>query len=723
MGIASGLAACNRPAVAPAAESEAAPLLARADLFGEPLRQDARLSPRGDRIAFVAPRDGAPNIWVVSVSAMDQPRPITDEQIRGVREFWWALDSATLLYIRESADGGRQLFAVPAAGGEARALTPEGARADVLGLSPSDPGGVLVSLNQRDPAWPDVLRIDVATGERTLVQRNSNSASNPGFVRFVVDRENHVRLGLRAAADGGAEVFARNLEGGWVSLFAIPFEDANASRPIAFEADGQSFLMLDSTGRDRAALVRVDAVSGVKTVLGESQRADVIDVWLDPTTNAPEAYAADYLRRDWRALDADAQADLDFLDSQLTGDAIVTSRSLDDSRWIVVEDSPTTPGRSYLYDRSDRANRRLTLLFRHRPALEQAALQPMTPLEIESRDGLTLVSYLTLPAGSDANGDARPDHPVPMVVIPHEDAWARDSYGYDAQHQWLANRGYAVLSVNFRGSSGFGKAFANQGNGEWGGRMQEDLIDAVDWAVQSGIAVPDRVAIMGAGYGGYATLAGLAFTPGRFRCGVSLSAPVNLATMLERTPAYDSSTRAALYLRVGDPRTAEGRQLLRERSPLTRVGEINAALLLAMGAQDAGVARGETDQVAQSLRARRLPLIYLNYPDEGAVLTRPQNRLSYYAVAEQFLGECLGGRVEPVGTAFDGASVQAIDGAERVPGLSAFARRSAPAPASASGSSGDDATPPPVVTGGAGGAEMYTAPVDAAPAPPPANDN
>ena len=301
----------------------------------------------------------------------------------------------------------------------------------------------------------------------------------------------------------------------------------------------------------------------------------------------------------------------------------------------------------------------------------------MTPIEIEARDGLTLVSYLTLPIGSDANGDARPETPVPLVIAPHDGPWSRDVYGFSALHQWLANRGYAVLSVNFRGSTGFGEAFLNAGNREWGGRMQEDLLDALQWVIDNGVAQSDRIAILGDGFGGYAALAGLTFTPEQFRCAAAYGAPANLNRLVEAAPAAE---REAWYLRVGDVRTVEGRQALRGRSPSQRVGQIRRPLLLGLGARDRVATQAEFDQTALSLRARRTPLISLMFPDEGA-LTRPQNRLAYAAVLEHFLGDCLGGRVEPVGTAFSGASMIAFDGATSVPGLQAFARRPATAPA------------------------------------------
>jgi dienelactone hydrolase len=674
--LAGAVAACDRPgARAPVPEPAVPPQIARADLFGAPARHGAQLAPRGDRVAFLAPRDGVTNLWVVSIGAMDDARPVTDDRGLGVRSFAWAYDSTTLIFALEE-NGAARLYAIDTAAADAapRALTPAGANAEILGLSAADPGGVVITLNQRDPNWPDLVRVDLANGRRTVVQRNTNTERVRGFSRFVLDRENRLRLGVKSLADGSEEVFARDASGRWYSLLTVPFEDAPSSQPLAIEADGRTFLMLDSTVGERAALVRVDAYSAAKTVLGESASADVVDVWLDPATNAPEAYAAEYLRREWRAIDPDAQADLDFLDRQLTGDFAVTSRSADDARWIVVEEGPTTAARTYLYERGDAANRRMTQLFRHRPALDQAALQPMAPIEIEARDGLTLVSYLTLPVGSDANADGRPEAPVPLVLAPHGGPWTRDSYGFDALHQWLANRGYAVLSVNFRGSTGLGKAFLNAGNGEWGARMQNDLLDAAQWAVENGVAQPDRMAIVGSGFGGYAALSGLAFTPEQFRCAAAYGAPANLIAMVDGAPGLQ---REQMLLRVGDIRTAEGRSTLRERSPLTRASQMRRPLLLATGGRDASAPRAEFDQIAQSLRGRRIELSSIVFTDEGRDLARPQNRLAYYAVLEHFLGACLGGRVEPVGGAFEGATMIVYDGATIAPGLSGFARRAA----------------------------------------------
>ncbi len=669
------VAACGRGDRVAVPAAAAPDLITRADLFGEPARHGGQLSPRGDRVAFLAPRDGVTNLWVLSVDAMDEARPVTDDRVRGVSSFRWAADSSTLLYLQDArGDENYRLYAVDTAGGAPRALTPGGARAEILSVSASDPGAVVVTLNERDRAWPDVVRIDLATGARTVLQRNVGPR---GYASFLLDRQNNVRLGVRPTSDGGAEVIAFEPRGRDSTLFNIAFEDAMSTRLIGFEASGQTFLMFDSSREgeaqsDRAALVRVDAATGERIVLGESERADVVDAWIDSATGAPEAFATEYLRRDWRALDPDSQADLDFLDRQLSGDFSVVSRSADDTRWIVLEQGPTISARSYLFDRAGPAGRRLTSLFSHRPTLQQAPLQPMTPVEIEASDGVNLVSYLTLPGGTDVDGDARPEQALPLVLLPHDGPWQRDSYGFNAMHQWLANRGYAVLSVNYRGSAGLGKSFLNAGNREWGGRIQQDLVDAVQWAIQQRIAESDRVAVVGDGFGGYATLSALTFT-NQFRCGASFAGPANLFAMLDVSPL---SQRDALYQRVADARVEAGRTILRQRSPLFHAARIRSPLLLAMGLRDPRLTRAESDQIAQAVRSRGA-LTYLVFPDEGRELVRSQNRLSYLAVLEHFLGDCLGGRVEPVGASFEGAAIDVYDGAVNVPGLSAFARRAA----------------------------------------------
>src|SRR5690606_38064325 len=319
--------------------------------------------------------------------------------------------------------------------------------------------------------------------------------------------------------------------------------------------------------------------------------------------------------------------------------------------------------------RYDRPSGELTELFSARPALDGAPLVPMWPLELTSRDGLNLVSYLTLPAHADPDGDGKADRPVPMVLLVHGGPWARDAYGYSSYDQWLANRGYAVLSVNYRGSTGFGKEFTNAGDGEWAGKMHDDLIDAVQWAVESGVTTADKVAIMGGSYGGYATLVGLTFTPDTFACGVDIVGPSNLNTLLATVPPYWASFFEQLARRMGDPRTDAGRAWLTERSPLTRVDQIRKPLLIGQGANDPRVKQDESDQIVNAMTARNIPVTYVLFPDEGHGFQRPENGKAFNAVAEGFLGQCLGGRVQPIGEDFAGSSIQVPAGAAQVPGL------------------------------------------------------
>jgi len=365
-------------------------------------------------------------------------------------------------------------------------------------------------------------------------------------------------------------------------------------------------------------------------------------------------------------VDPAVKADIEFLDARLEGRWWVQSQTRNNRIWLVGNDPVTSPPRLMLYDRDAKT---LAELFVGRPALAGAALPAVCPVEIKARDGLALVAYLALPVGSDADGDCKPDKPLPMVLNVHGGPWARDEYGYNPESVWLADRGYASLQVNFRGSTGFGKDFVNKADKEWGGKMHDDLIDAVEWAIKQRIADPGKVAIYGGSYGGYATLWGMTHTPDRFACGVAIVAPSNLQTLLSSFPPYWESFIEQIYRRVGDPRTDAGKALLKERSPLSHVQNIGKPLLIGQGANDPRVKQAEADQIVAAMEAKKIPVTYVLYPDEGHGFARPMNRTSFYAVSEAFLARCLGGRFEPVGSDFKGSTIDVPKGVEFVPGL------------------------------------------------------
>ncbi len=629
-------------------------LIPRAALFGNPERAQARLSPDGRSLSYIAPRDGVLNVWVAPLGKLESARAITADAKRGIRQHFWAPNSRHVLYLQdEGGDENWRLHAVDVSTGKDTDLTPlAGVRAEVIGLSAKRPDVVLVGLNDRKPEWHDVYEINVVTGERKLVLQNDSELSS-----FSEDLDLVPRVAVRTLPDGN-EILRRTGTADWQRILLVAAEDSLTTAPIAIEASGDSALMVSSVGRDTAALVRIGLADGKQSVLAQDPRADVADVWLEPGTRRLQAYAVQYLTTTYAALDASVEGDIERLTSTLGPGFQVVSRTLDDRKWIVAVDDPVDGVASHLYERD---GGQITKLFDQRPALAGAPLAPMEPIEIRARDGLTLTAYLTRPRG--ATG------PVPMVLNVHGGPWARDSYGFDPEHQWLANRGYAVLSVNYRGSTGFGKRFLNAADREWAGRMHDDLIDAVEWAVRERVTTADKVAIYGGSYGGYATLVGLTFTPERFACGVDIVGPSNLATLLASIPAYWKAFFEDLARRVGDPRTEEGRKLLAERSPLSRVDAIRRPLLIGQGANDPRVKQAESDQIVAAMQAKNIPVTYVLYPDEGHGFARPENRTSFYAVSEGFLAKCLGGRFEPVGDDFEGASLQVPAGAAFVPGL------------------------------------------------------
>ena len=633
------------------------PLIPRQIFFGNPDRTRVHLSPDGAHIAWLAPVEGVLNVWVAPRDNVDAAQPVTHDTGRGIRFYEWAYTSTHILYLQdENGDENYRLYVVDLDADEdegIRDLTPfEDVHARIQHVSPEFPDELLVGINDRDVRLHDLYRVDLHTGDRTLVQEN------PGFAGFLTDDRFRVRAAMRQTSEGGLEIL---MPGGdeedWSVWQSIPSEDTLTTTPVGFDASGEVLYVMDSRGRDTAALFAHDMTNDEVELLAEDPRADAERVMVHPTEKHVQAVSFVYERRRWEVLDPAIEEDLAVLGEISHGEVAVASRSLDDTAWIVTYLLDDGPVSHYLYDRESSD---LDFLFTDRPALEGLPLRTMHPATIKARDEQDLVVYLTLPPGSDTDNDGVPDHPVPMVLTPHGGPWARDYWGYNRTHQWLANRGYAVLSVNFRASTGFGKAFVNAGDKQWAGMIIEDQQDAVSWAIDRGIADPEKVAVMGGSFGGYSTLAGLTFTPDLFACGVDLFGPSNLVTLLESVPPYWEPMFEMFATRVGDPRTEEGRELLEAHSPLTHVDRIRRPLLIGQGANDARVKQAESDQIVEAMQEKDIPVTYVLYPDEGHGFARPENNLAFYAIAEHFLAEILGGRCEPVGDDFEGSSLQVV---------------------------------------------------------------
>ena len=642
------------------------PLIPRDVLFGNPHRSGAQLSPDGKWLSFRAPVDGVMNVWVGPPDDLSIAKPVTEERVRPVPFFMWAFDNKHILYVQDkNGDENYHLYASNVETRETRDLTPiDGVRAEIQEVSQKHPNEILVGLNDRDPRLHDIWRVNIETGEKTLVQQN------PGVAGYVSDDDLQVRLSVTFTPEGGQLWQASEGDSdsrAWNDFMEFGPEDAMTSAPAGFDKTGQTLYLQDSRERNTSGLFAMDLKSGKTKLVADDPRTDVGGVLAHPTEKNIQAVSFTYARTEWRVLDDAIAPDIEFLEEFQDGDFVVTSRTLDDTQWTVAYVLDNGPVKFYRYVRSP--ERKLIFLFNNRDDLSDYPLVKMHDRVIESRDGLDLVCYLSLPPGSDPEGDGVPAEPVPMVLDVHGGPWARDSWGYNSYHQWLANRGYAVLSVNYRGSTGFGKNFINAANGEWSGKMHDDLIDAVEWAVDQKIAPRDKIAIMGGSYGGYATLVGLTYTPDVFACGVDIVGPSNLVTLLQNVPEYWIPIMPMMNVRVGDVNTEEGRARLLERSPLSRVDKIKKPLLIGQGANDPRVKQLESDQIVEAMTEKGISVTYVRYPDEGHGFRRPENNISFSAVAEAFLAEHLGGRFEPVGDDFQGATIEVPAGKEDVPGL------------------------------------------------------
>jgi dipeptidyl aminopeptidase/acylaminoacyl peptidase len=606
-------------------------LIPRDVLFGNPERLAPAVSPDGRRLAHIAPVDGVLNVWVGTLGG-DDARPVSNDRERGVRSFLWCEDNRHIVYPQDSGgDENWHLRAVDLEDGGDVDLTPfREAQARVLGHDRRRPHHLLVGLNHENPQLHDAYLLDVRDGTLELV------AKNPGFVGWLVDSELHVRGGIVFNADGSAEIRVSDpATGEYRTLLEVAAEDALVLDAAGFTADGTGLYLVTSKDANAARLLRMDVATGASEVLAQDETYDVDDVEIDPATQGVQVVSFMRDRIDHVVLDPALRADVDAMRALHPGDLHFHGRDHADRTWVLGFTADDGPVAYYAFDR---VTKDATFLFAHKPDLAGYTLAAMEPFAFTSRDGLDVHGYLTFPPGSGRRG-------VPTVLFVHGGPWARDTWGFSPDPQWLANRGYLCVQVNYRGSTGYGKRFLNAGDREWGARMHDDLLDAVAWVVGQGYADPARVAIYGGSYGGYAALVGATFSPDAFTCAIDVVGPSDLRTLIRSIPPYWAPLVAQFHKRVGNPETEP--DFLWSRSPLSRVDAIRIPMLIAQGANDPRVKQEESDQIVAAMTERGIPHRYMVFPDEGHGFRKPENNLAFHAAAEEFLAEHLGGRLEP----------------------------------------------------------------------------
>jgi len=606
-------------------------IIPREVLFGNPQKVSPRISPDGTMMAYLAPVDDVLNVWVKTIG-QDDDRAVTKDDNRGIRRYFWAGDSEHIMYLQDV--GGNEnwrLYAVNLSTDEIRDLTPyEDVQVRILDRDKHFPNDLLIEMNKENPRVHDVYHLDLTTGELKLVARNPGN-----FAGWMADTELKVRGAMAATPDGGFDLLVRESEDAtWNKVLTWDTENSLSSDALGFTKDGDFVYCIDSRNANTGRLVKLSIASGEVEVLAEDPQYDVSRVMGNPDTYEIQAVVFERARLEWQILDESIRDDFNAISKLDHGDYFVYDRDNADDTWLVGFTKDDGPVSYYAYDRNTRKG---TFLFDHRPELKKYRLASMEPVSFTARDGLTIHGYITYPPGKGKKN-------LPMVVNVHGGPYARDGWGYHPEAQWLANRGYVCLQVNYRGSSGYGKDFLNASNREWGGKMNQDVVDAANWAVEQGIADADKIAIYGGSWGGYAALVGVTFTPDVFCCAVDLVGPSNLISWMASIPPYWSSLRPLLYERVGNPETEP--EFLKSRSPLFKVDQIKVPMLIAQGANDPRVPAAESEQIVAALEEKGIDYEYMLFPDEGHGFAKPENRLKFYAAAEKFLAKHLGGRFE-----------------------------------------------------------------------------
>lgn len=616
------------------------------DFFGNPERAGAQISPDGTKLGYLAPEQNRLNVWVRPLEGVDEDATcVTHDHVRGITEWQWSRDSQRILYVQDQ--GGNENFHLHVAeldrpSQAARDLTPfDGVRVSLVDVPHHDPTHVLIAMNQRDRSVFDVHRLDLVSGELELV------AENPGNIGgWVTDPRGRLLAAAAQTPEGDTEILVRDSEADAFRPLAV-YANEDGGDVYGFTPEGDALWVASAKGTDRKRLVRLGLSSAEEEIVDEHPAVDLTTAVIRRRTG--ELLAAVYLtdRLDWHFHDDEFAARYEVAKALHHGDLQGISRDEAEERWVVTFNDDREPGVTFSFDaRTGVGN----FLFKPRPKLDPETLAPMQPVVITSRDGLPLHSLLTLPLG-----EARTN--LPMVLLVHGGPWAQDVWGYQAEVQFLANRGYAVLQVNYRGSTGYGKSFTHAAEGEFGRKMHDDLVDAVGWAVAEGVADPTRVAIYGGSYGGYATLCGVTFTPEVFAAAIAYVGPSSLITLIRSFPAYWRPFLQGSWFRyVGDPGTEEAPNEavvadLLERSPLTYVDRITTPLMVVQGANDPRVTKVESDQIVAALVERGVDVEYLVKDDEGHGFANPENRLDLYRAMERFFARHLGGRSETLAEA------------------------------------------------------------------------
>ena len=606
-------------------------LIPRTVLFGNPVKTSPQVSPDGKKMAYLAPVNNVLNVWVGDIGS-DDYRPVTQDTDRGVRFYFWAADNIHIMYIQDV--GGNEnwrLYATNLATGQTRDLTPfENVQVRPIKRDKHFPNELLIAINKENPRLHDAYHLDLKSGELTCV------AQNPGNVAgWIADSQLKIRGASFTTPDGGSGLLVReNEQGEWQETVTWSSDDSLGSSLLGFTRDGQAVYLEDSRDANATRLVKLHLANGELTVLAEDKQYDVGEVMTHPDTREVQAVSFVKDRTIWTVLDESIKADFEHLRTVHRGDITMLNRDDADQIWTIAFSADNGPVAFYAYNRT---SKQASFLFHNQPDLNAYTLAQREPISFTARDGLTVHGYLTLPSGETRSN-------LPLVLNVHGGPWARDVWGYNPEAQWFANRGYACLQVNFRGSTGYGKDFLNAGNREWGRNMHHDLVDGVNWAIDQGIADPQKVAIYGGSYGGYAALAGATFTPDLFCCAVDIVGPSNLITLIKTIPPYWATLLSTFHTRVGNPDTEE--EFLKSRSPLFKVDQIKIPMLIAQGANDPRVKQAESEQIVEAMKSKGITYEYMLFPDEGHGFAKPENRLTFYAAAEKFLAKHLGGSYE-----------------------------------------------------------------------------